>query len=717
MKLLERLNFLWLEKIKLAQKAKQRLFDNAAAQIEGYLGRASQVLSLTGDQAEDRPFLHAPQPGDSDQQFQPRRNLAADYQSALLPYVLNTVPKRSVSVESPLASPELLAALPALQPYHDQAVATGKVRVALLQWMLDWLPEMYNLGRESRQAIMEALIKGRSCLWTELWDSPYGPLPGTFFGTVDNLLIDPDAISLREAGWIVRKRRWPCYRIAEEFGEPVEDVRTASKSYAQTAADNTEPEAKQREASGDDQRNNDLGEFFEVYSRVGMGHQLLDAGDDLTEQKDFLDGMGRNVRLAVMEGMDHPLGMSADRIKAEGSLPQDEAPLGASEPQAPLSPTELEARRKATLAARTERFRTAVQWPLRLHQNPENPWPVVCMDFYPNADCPWPRPPLESSLPLLKFIDHLFSFVFDACRNASRVLIITAKHLDDAVKQAIERGYHNEIVEMAGENPGKALKELIEILTFPNLSADLWRVIPLAMDAFRESSGMLQTLVGAQPDAVDRSAQATEAREGHLESKPRYLAKCVEDALSQVARAEGIVLRRHIAPQTIAALFNDGTALNPNGEFAVMFYDKATGDPMFNKGPLVAAWETTVMVGDDEAGDAQACFEIDYSVVAGSGLPKNQQGKISAANQIMQTFGQMLQQIVLATGSTAPIEPVFEMMGEGLDTDLSAITAGMQAAFGQMQMMQMQAAQQQVQQPQFSSPQEGGQPPIEGTSA
>ena len=632
-KLLAQLADLWRGQVKICREAKERDFNKSAREIAAYMGRGFQVVELDGSAAEDNPFAHVQAENEQAVEggFLARRNLAADFLAAMLPYVYHKDPDRLVDPDAPLVSNTLLEALPQLQEWQNRAQQRDRVLVPLMQWFLEWLPRQYGLYNEGLLAVQEALVKGRGMLWGQLWESPFGKLPGSFYDSVDRLLIDSDSKTWREAGFIIHERWAPVYRIADIFELDRQKLRGMWSSGAQQAAMKAKWGGNRPVG---DTTQSDMACYYEVWSRIGPGHKLLGAPQEWEEVMEVLDGAGDHCYLAIMDGVDFPLNIDPDKLvlKSEGE-------------------------------ARSAEFLSSLEWPIKTYENRQNPWPCARLDFLPDTESPWARPPLESSKPLLKFLDHIYSFVLQSCRDGSRTIIVTNAALDSAVKDALEKGLHNVIIDLAGTAPvGSELKKLVDFIQFPPMHADLWRVIPLAENAFREASGMTPELFGAQPDSVDRSATATNAREGHLVSKPNYFAGCVETFMSEVAAMEGCMTRQ-LDPATIALIYNDGTLIDPvTRGFKVD--DTTAGQPVI--GPLVDAWIQYVHTTDP----AVAASQISYTVKAGTGRPRNRQGKLQVVGEAMRLFIQQNFQYGVTTGNFGPYRALQRMYGEAVEEPL-----------------------------------------------
>jgi hypothetical protein len=89
----------------------------------------------------------------------------------------------------------------------------------LFEELLNYTPAETNLRDESRLVVDEALIKGMGVWWTELCEMPSGlRTVGSFFDTVDNLFLDPDATRWEDCAWYVRRCIHPTWQIEREYG-------------------------------------------------------------------------------------------------------------------------------------------------------------------------------------------------------------------------------------------------------------------------------------------------------------------------------------------------------------------------------------------------------------------------------------------------------------------------------------------------------------------
>ncbi|RMD63153.1 hypothetical protein D6833_05970, partial [Candidatus Parcubacteria bacterium] len=192
----------WLRRIEAAKEVKRIYFQESADILWGFLRREYDDLYILGREGLGSEFSL---PTPDGPYYRPRLNKCQEFVALMLPHIAARVPTRTVEPRRPQLPPEL-----------STSEFTSKWRIIeeaakLLEWLLNYTPREFGLETELRHATQEALVKGRGCLWHELVDTPYGTVPGSFYDTVDNLLVDPDALRYRDAGFIVRRRVVPAW--------------------------------------------------------------------------------------------------------------------------------------------------------------------------------------------------------------------------------------------------------------------------------------------------------------------------------------------------------------------------------------------------------------------------------------------------------------------------------------------------------------------------
>lgn len=590
---LESIVSVWTTQIDACQKVKESQFDETARRAWAFMGKDDAALDVNlGDEM----------PEDKSHPQKTRINKTREFVSVMMPHIHEAIPHRMVQPSMP-ELPEFLTEIAPQSGPNEQ----DRVMAWEMQHFLNYTPNEYGLYRESRMAIQEALVKGRGVLWHEMIDGPYGPIPASNYDTVDGLLIDSDAQQYRDAGYIIRRRVRQAVAVAEEFRLPVEDLRGSLESNMSRAFRVNSSGG----FFGSDPDDRDVCVYYEVWSRIGMGHRLRDADPNLTEMSGALEAVGRHVWLAIMPGMKYPLNLPESVLEgAEGA-------------------SELQAR---------------IEWPIAFYEEPANPWPCSMLDFTPNSDNPWATSVLEASLPLQYFLDRAYTFAMRAVGNTARRLVFVSKGLGQNTKEAILEGMHDEVVEVDGESMDMA--SMIKVFDLPNLTDDLWTTIAAVERKFEQNTGMMPLIYGGAPSNEPRSAFESRSREAHLMNRPNDMAKVVQDWNSRIAAKEAQCARLYVQPRTVAPLFGEPEPVDD----VVAFQQQS---------PLTYLWATLVNTDDP----AVAAAEMRYTCEAGAGSRNNRQEQIGEVQLLMQNFAAVYSQWA-SMGIPGPYNRLMEMLGE-----------------------------------------------------
>lgn len=622
----------WSTQIDACQKAKWREFGETAHKAWTFMGKADAVIMRDlGDEM----------PEEKTQPQKVRINKVREFVSLMMPHIHEEVLHRTVKPRIPELPEALRLISPNSGPKENDYIAAWE-----MEHFLNYLPGEYGLYRESRMAIQEALVKGRGIVWHEMVDGPYGPIPASNYDTVDGLLVDPDAAHLRDANYTIRRRIRSCIAVAEEFDIPLDQIRKAAsaESHLQRAFNE-----RQYGSMLDDKSDKfDVCIYYEVWSRIGMGHKLKDAPAELKELSSAMDDTGQHIWLAILPGLEYPLNLPPHKLNSQ----EGEAELQA-----------------------------AIEWPIAFFEEPSNPWAFSVLDFHPNSDNAWATSPLEAGLPLQYFLDRVYTFVMRSLGNTARRLHFVAQEFNERVKDAITNGKHDEVIPVDKES--LELAKLAFTYDLPDLSEDVWKSLAAAEKKFEESTGMMPLLYGGEPERQDRSAFASRSRETHMMNRPNDMAKAVRDWNSRIAAKEAQCARLYVSPSTVAPLFGEPDPSDDVAEF-------------MTQSPLTYLWAT--LVNTDEP--AIAAAEMQHTCESGAGSRANRQEQAAEVQMLVQTFGPVYAQWA-TSGIVQPYNQLMEMLGDiGILPMKKLMIPEPQVA----QLMQMQTAQQANQ----ASPEYGG---------
>jgi hypothetical protein len=646
---------LWEKKIEIARRHREKVFDPVANKIARYYhtNRMYQFPVLNEDPDEE-PFRTG----------RPYHKisvaLTGQFVRVMLPFLTEDVPRRVVSPRGPQVSADLkrlmysmasgmdptqMAAVPFPE---DQWITTGRIQSLLGGHLLNYAADdgTFNLRNEKRQAIQQALVHGRGILWHELIDTPDGTLPGSFFENQANILLDPDFDNIRDAGFAVRMVRRPIWWIAENFKIPVDQLKAAAKSYAASAIQDTEPWR-----SDDDCK--DVGVYYEVFSRQGLGNRFSYDHDELKEAVPAMEAAGPNVYLAIVPGMEYPLNMHPDQM------------VGASE----------------------EEIKQRLSWPIALWARQECPWPFTNIDFYP--DGLWPKPPLEDALPLQSFLDFAYFFLMQSIKISSSNIHITDSAVSRKLQQAFDEMVHNTIVELDERYPD--LAQLVHTLELGKFNPDLLTTINIVEQKWREFTGINDLILGGVPDKMMRSSAEAQLRQSNGMIRPDDMANCVKSFDGSVARAE-LAAQRLTIRKDVARYFGE----DPNAQISGMYTD---------------AWMRYMATDDPWAANS----ELAVTVEGGAGRRRNLATLLADLSDSMQVILPLLTQQYATDGDPSNINTFFAKWAEAHQAPELAFEfpdKRQEMAMQQQQMQMQQQAQAQgavPEQQEQEAPMEGGQ--------
>jgi len=396
----------------------------------------------------------------------------------------------------------------------QQSQMVDNTRAQLLEFYLNYTPTELDLQTESRQVIDEAIIKGAGVFWTELY-YPKGTnmrLVGSFYDTVDNLFVDPDMESMKDAKWIARRRVRPVWEVEQQYNLKPGTLRGNVESYNAQAASQTEEDADYQRKRG---LSNDLLIYYEIFSKMGLGARLSGSPTNKAQGK-ILDSFGDFCYLVVANDVPYPLNLPSSLLNAPG---QDQTILN------------------------------TLEWPTPFWADDE--WPYTALSFHWIPRQVWPMSHLKPALGEMKFLNWAYSFVASKIRTTCRDFIAVKKSASEEIKSAIGGGYDLTILEL--EHQHKSIREVVEFLQHPPFNADIWKVIEAVEDNFEKRVGLTELVYGMSAHQL-RSASEANMKSNQIQVRPDDMANKVENAMTLIARKEAMAARWNLQPQDVAPI-------------------------------------------------------------------------------------------------------------------------------------------------------------------
>jgi hypothetical protein len=595
--LLSKVCSVWLSQIKRAKKVKEKQFDKTARRAWEFYGDSSHAFIFRDDEGSPRPGDHRNKLRRPDNII--TVNLTSEFVRMFLPYLQFGVPHRQVTPRRPPLPPLMQQFAPQYESVRQQ----DQIASTLLSWHLNYTPDLFGLQDQSRLAVTEALVKGMGVVWHESQNQ----LVGSFYDTVDDLFMDADAEQMHHAGWIARRRRRPVHLVAEEYGIDVKLLRATMASEKEQAE--RDDEDYDYRSTQHDRDSGDVCEYYEIFSRVGLGGNFGEADPQL---KRFTGGsLNRHVYLAILPGLPYPLNLPADQMIA-GVMTEDD-------------------------------FKSRVSWPIAFYENFLNPWPCTCLCFYKHPRRVWPTSPLESSLPLQTFIDAAYSYILGRLDKTCRDLIFTTKALSQAVQNAIKNDGDQEVIKC--EEVANDITKFVHVLQFPDMTMDLYKALEMSQEEFRRNTGLTELMYGSSTRQMRSSAEA-QIKQQNMSVRPEDMAARVEQWHSDLATSEAIATRLHVSPQRFAML---------------------AGEPVQGPipGPLAMEWGELVNTTDPYL----AASEFAYNIEVGSGRKKNAAQAIEDSHEAWQYIGPLAQNHYQMTGDPRLVNGLIQRWGEAMQID------------------------------------------------
>jgi hypothetical protein len=613
----------WIEKIRLANEYKQKNFGKDADECMKFFNGPYDFLYKESNARQSSGLkwaAGAEAGGFFSPSFQMTLNRVAEMVQLFGPFLYHRNPVRQVNPRKvPQPPPELFmpppippwemdpmrqqqgqmalmqaqAQMQMVQHQIQQQRTTDQVRATLLEYYLNYTPNELDLKTQARNSIDEGIIKGMGCLWTEIYIPPFGGIKqiGSFHDPVDNLSVDPDMESIDDALWISRKCIHPIWQVEKDYGLPPGTLKgkgtiESSQSQGETISDRDNDYSRRQGSS------NDLLMYWKVYSKMGMGGRLTGADPEL---KDFLEQFGDHCYLVIAEDIPYPL-----------NLPT----------KVPMTPEEM-------------KFR--VQWPTPFWA--DSVWPMTPVYFHSIPRKVWPMSHLKPGMGELQFLNWAYSFLAGKIRTTCRDFIVTMASAGAELKNAILNGGDLAHLELQA-SVGKTIQDVVQFLQHPGMNGDIWTVIQAVEANFEKRVGLNELMYGNSARQM-RSASEAELKGDAMKIRPDDMANKVEEAMTLLARKEGLAARWHLTGKDVAPVMGDVGA---------------------------SLWEKYVM-----SSDVKSALELEYRIEAGSAKKPNKDRDQSNMSQAMQTIFQPMYQYSMATGDLKPTNALLQDWAKSID--------------------------------------------------
>lgn len=403
---------------------------------------------------------------------------------------------------------------------QQQRASEESIREQLLQAYLNYTPtEMPGggLSAHSEMAITEALVTGRGVMWPETYKMPGSDktLTGCFFDSQSNLFIDPDCTTLADAYWIARRRREPYWVVEKKFNYPAD----ALKQYAKMESANRQSEVKGDTfgaTSRSQGRTNDIIEYYEVYSKMGVGARLAGVDTPLQEALDRV--VGEYAYLAICKDVPFP----------------------------------LNAKSKMMVTGSDEDVEKAFRWPVPYWM--DSRWPCAVLEFYKKIGEPYPIAPMAPGLGELAYLNVFISHVAGRIWSSSRDFVAVLESARKFVEPVLKGG--DDMAMLPLPSTHQDVNKVIQFLQQPQMNKDAWEVIDRITQQFERRVGLNELLYGLNPGgAQSRSAEDVKTKKDYLSVRPDYMSGKVEAHQTELADMEKFCARWYVEAKDVKDMF------------------------------------------------------------------------------------------------------------------------------------------------------------------
>lgn len=419
---------------------------------------------------------------------------------------------------------------------QDQAIKGDHARI--LEHYSNWLQVESDKKAQARRAITETIIGGLGLMEVSPRVPPGGnrTVPRSRYRSYKDLYVDPDAHYWEDVTWTALKTCAPVNAVEDKFGLPPGSIRGQYSSEAALAGVNIQNQG--RNAGGKLQGvSHDMVEYYEIYSKNGIGHNLRKAKNRQTDYS-ALGALGDFTYLVICKDCKYPLNMppsvleqakEADAIAADVRSQMDEMEmLGQSLPEETGEPV-----------SGMDVLASVVQWPVPFWGDDysDGGWPIVRLHFCDKPGQIWPISICKSCIGELRFVNWCMSFLADGVAAGSKIYVAVAKEASSQIKDQLLNGTGPFSVLELEKILQKPINEIIQFLQAPSFQVDIWKMVAEVNQTIDKRLGLTELVYGLSSKQM-RSAAEAQYRQQNINIRPDDMASQVEDWLSRIATRE-----------------------------------------------------------------------------------------------------------------------------------------------------------------------------------
>lgn len=510
----------WVKMLERAQAKKNVRFQPEAD--EGFRFFSGPYDFFWNQMTSDK-FFRMPRGGDQEPEIIVTVNKVSELVQIFGPTLYHRNPtRRATTRQVPNLDPNIFATDPMMLQMVQQVYQASmqeqmqdRALGILFEALLNVTPHKTDLKEHSRWAIDEALITGLGLLWSEYKTSPATGVKvcGSYWGSVSDFLMDPDAKTIKDIKWCARKTTMPKWEAERKWGLPPGTIAGALYSPNSVAA--------QQATIGNtiEPLRPDLIEVWEIWSKMGCGGRIKDLSNCPDEVRAAYELMGDFCYLAVSPTHPWPLNLPPWMF--------------------------LESNPNRWMDAKA-----AIQWPTPHWVT--GGWPFTPFYFHTIANDPWPMSHLTPGMGFLKFLNWVYAKMASKIAVTSRDILFIMAALSDEVKNTIKYGPDLSVVTLEGLE-GKNINDYIQQFQHRPWNEDFWKVIQAVTAAFEDATGLTELVYGQSARQM-RSAAEADRKYDQVNVRPDDMANKVEDAMGACGHSEMWCSRWHYEAKDVQSL-------------------------------------------------------------------------------------------------------------------------------------------------------------------
>lgn len=597
----------WVSQIEAAQRAKKP-FDDVGELCYSFYKKSSGFMWEPKFKKKYLERVDSPK-------FAVTLQKAFEFVAVIGPYLMWQNPNRRVlPLELPDYPPELFVnEQPGSQQIYEMLAQQHQKENMQREWRAKLMGSYLNyssreqphgLETHCQWAVVDAMIKGRGCLWPVAYSFPGDTrrLTRLEYASVDNLLIDPDCRDpeLRTAKWIARKHVTPYWELETRFGLKKDSLKGkgSSETNSHRISDTRRRGRRRREVNSE---TGDLITWYEVFSRLGVGSRDTRfkeiTGHESSLHKGFEDVTGGFAYMAISPTVEFPLNLPTSKIRRS-----------------------------------KEEVFESLMWPCPSYV--DNLFPVALLDFYPDTNSAWPIAPLGPATGELIAMNIILSAFLENAYENRKSIVAIAEHAVVEFEAAMKSNRSTEYVKLKNEI-NQSVSEVVQILNRPEMNMDPLRALEYLGDSFARRTG-LTDFQFAVTTTQSRSAADIAAKEEKSSIRPDKMSKDVAKWVSHASRLEAFLAGIEVSGEDIQGRL---------GTMGATLWDVLISD----NDPITIAREMTITV---EASDIRKPNKA-----------RDAQNMQTAAGFVMPA----LQTYASLTGDSEPLNSFLASFGESIE--------------------------------------------------